>query len=112
MNCRLCNSNHVEITYHGIIRDGGLGKYTKTPITMWQCKNCDVIWHEPIIEDVKNYYESEIYRDFLEGTSDIEDFYRMHDKETLDKFQYTGTAAFRHKVVSDIGCGGGRSWIF
>lgn len=107
MGCMLCGGSDIKITYQGLIRDGGLGRYTKAPVTMWQCGNCGVIWHDPVIDDVGRYYESETYRNSLEGSSDIEDFYRMHDKETLDKFQYTGTDVFRHKVVADIGCGGG-----
>ena len=44
------------------------------------------------------------YRNSLEGRSDASAFYELHDKETLDKFQYTGTDIFRQKVVADVGC--------
>ena len=47
------------------------------------------------------------YRQSLEGTSDEQDFYRMHDEESMQKFQYTGTTIFRNKVVADVGCGCG-----
>lgn len=107
MECKLCNSNHVRITYEGLVRNGGLGKYTKEPVTMWQCENCGVIWHDKVIDDTKQYYESREYRNSLEGSSEADTFYKLHDKETLDKFQYTGTDIFRKKVVADIGCGCG-----
>ena len=103
--CKICNSNHVKVIYHGLIRDGGLGKYTKMPVIMQQCEDCGVIWHEQVIEDAKEYYESKEYRNSLEGSSEAEVFYRLHDKESSDKFLYTGTEVFRNKVVADIGCG-------
>ena len=30
------------------------------------------------------------------------EFYRLHDKETLDKFKYIGTEIFRNRNVADI----------
>lgn len=107
MECRLCGSSNTEIIYDGIIRNGGLGQYTNANVKIYQCKACDVFWHEDIVEDLKQYYESRDYRNALEGTSEEEDFYRLHDKESLDKFRYTGTTVFRNKEVADIGCGCG-----
>ncbi len=107
MNCKLCGSNQVQIIYKGLIRDGGLGNYTKEPVSMLQCENCNVIWHDPVIDDLGQYYESQEYRNSLEGTSEEMEFYKKHDFETLSKFQYTGTDIFRQKVVADIGCGCG-----
>lgn len=106
MKCRICGNENVGITYRGIIRDGGLGKYTEEEVTMWKCPACGVIWHEAIGE-VQDYYESEEYRRSLEGSSEEALFYRLHDKETYDKFTYTGTTMFRNKTVADIGCGAG-----
>lgn len=105
-SCHICGACEVEIEYDGIIRDGGLGRYTKSPIKMYRCRHCDAIWHEPIL-DMERYYESAEYRESLEGTTQEQDFYRLHDKENLDKFLYTGTAIFRNSVVADIGCGCG-----
>lgn len=105
-SCKLCGSTEIKMEYEGLIRDGGLGKYTKSPVTMYRCCNCDVIWHEPVFE-IGSYYESKEYRNALEGTTDEYDFYRLHDKDNLDKFQYTGTDIFRGKVVADVGCGCG-----
>lgn len=108
MKCKLCGSNKVKIIYNGLIRDGGLGKYTSKDIPVYQCEDCSVIWHEKeVIDDIKKYYESKEYRNSLEGSSQEEEFYRLHDKENLDKFKYTGTEIFRHKKVADIGCGCG-----
>lgn len=106
MDCKLCGSKNVYITYQGLIRDGGLGHFTKEPVTMYKSKDCEVIWHDPILSN-KEYYESQEYRLSLEGTSEESDFYRLHDKESMDKFLYTGTTIFRNKIVADIGCGCG-----
>ncbi len=107
MKCRLCSGENIKITYRGLIRNGGLGKYTKEPVTVWNCEDCGVIWHDAIIKDSKQYYESKEYRNSLEGSSEENAFYKLHDKETLDKFKYTGTDIYRQKVVADIGCGAG-----
>lgn len=107
MKCKICGSENIDIIYNDLIRDGGLGQYTKKPIKIFQCKNCDVIWHDNEIADVKEYYETEEYRNELEGSSEEEKFYELHDKETFDKLNYTGTTIFRNKVVADIGCGCG-----
>ena len=107
MKCKICGSENTDIIYNDLIRDGGLGQYTKKPIKIFQCKDCDVIWHENKIDDVKKYYETEEYRKELEGSSEEEKFYELHDKETLDKLNYTGTTIFRNKIVADIGCGCG-----
>lgn len=108
MRCKLCGCENIETIYHGLIRNGRLGQYTSNKVPLYQCKECNVIWHEKEeIEDIQDYYESKEYRNSLEGSSEAEDFYRLHDKETLDKFQYTGTEIFRNKTVADIGCGAG-----
>lgn len=107
MKCRLCESDNIHITYKGKIRNGGLGNYTKEDIEIYKCDKCDVIWHDTVIDDLEQYYESSEYRNSLEGSSEADIFYKLHDKEILDKFQYTGTDIFRQKIVADIGCGCG-----
>lgn len=107
MRCKLCANEKISIIYDGVIRNGGLGKYTQNNVPIYQCEGCRVIWHEKLFSDMATYYESEKYREELEGTADEEQFYDLHDKETLDKLSYTGTDIFRHKIVADIGCGCG-----
>ena len=103
--CKICGCENIKIEYEGQIRDGGLGRYTINNVKMYRCNNCNVIWHNAI-KDLDNYYMSEEYRMSLEGTIDEVEFYNMHDKESLDKFRYTGMI-FRDKIVADIGCGCG-----
>lgn len=107
MKCKLCNGQDVGVTWHGYIRDGKVGNLYKNKVCMYKCNDCGTIWHESLQKDSSLYYESEEYRKSLEGTSEIGDFYRMHDGESFDKFLYTGTEIFRDKTVADVGCGGG-----
>ena len=107
MICKICGSENNKIIYCGLIRDGGLGKYTIDKVAIYQCNTCKVIWHDNQIQNVKHYYESTEYRNTLEGGSEENLFYALHDKETLDKLTYTGTDIYRDKIVADIGCGCG-----
>lgn len=107
MSCKICNCHDVRIIYNGEIRNGGLGRYTNAPVPMYQCDACGAIWHDAIVDDLEEYYESPQYRDAMDEGSGEETFYRIHDKETLDKFRYTGTEIFRNKTVADVGCGAG-----
>ena len=52
MKCRICGGQNIGVTYNGLIRNGGLGKYTEEPVTMWQCKDCGVIWHDLFFDNV------------------------------------------------------------
>lgn len=106
MLCKMCGSDKINVLYDGRIRDGRVGNYTDSNVKIYECRDCSTIWHDDI-NDHKKYYETEVYRKNLEGTSDTDDFYIMHDIESFDKFTYTGTAIYRNKVVADIGCGGG-----
>ena len=106
MQCKLCNSSDIKITYHGFIRDGKVCSKTPEEVDIYRCEECGAMWHN-VGHDLEKYYETIEYRMDLEDTSDIEEFYKSHDFETLDKFKYTGTDCFRHKIVGDIGCGGG-----
>ena len=106
MTCKICNSKNISVTYEGLIRDGALGCYTKVPVKMYKCEDCNVIWHDSV-KNLEEYYESAEYRNELEGTTEEQDFYRLHDGESMQKFIITGTTVFRNKVVADIGCGCG-----
>ncbi|GHU77233.1 hypothetical protein FACS189461_5530 [Spirochaetia bacterium] len=108
--CSICGSKDMLVTYNGPIRIGQGSKRTEKSYEVYQCSNCDTIWHENDVYSPEEYYESTQYRVELEGSSDIHNFYDKHDKECFDKFRYTGTGIFRDKVVADIGCGGG-GWL-
>lgn len=108
MKCQICGSENIELDYEGHIRDGATNVKTEEKVKIFRCTDCGVIWHHKTEEkNYEEYYVSEDYRRELESTSDIIDFYRMHDYESFDKFTYVGTEMSRNKIVTDIGCGGG-----
>ena len=107
MRCGICGSDNTKIIYDDVIRNGAIGVYTDENYQMYQCKDCGTIFHKLDESKSSEYYQSAEYRKELENTVDISDYYRSHDKEVLEKLEYTGTDIFRKSVVADIGCGGG-----
>lgn len=105
--CKLCNSLIVKIISDRPIRNGGIGNYTTNDVQIYQCQNCKVIWHEDFLEDIDEYYESETYRNSMDGSSSAKVFYEHYDERVLEKFQITGTDGYRGKIVADIGCAAG-----
>ena len=106
MNCKICCCSEFTVVYDDVIRNGSVGNYTNDKVKLFQCKNCGAIFHLPYVSN-DEYYRSEEYRTSVDGSSDADTFQKNHDKESLDKLEYTGTEIFRNKVVADIGCGGG-----
>ena len=107
VNCEICGGKDISIVYDDYIRDGAPGTLTPIKYKMYQCNCCKTIWHEHSKSENDEYYTSKEYRNRLEGTTELEKYYSMHDFEVLDKFNYCGTTIFRNATVADIGCGGG-----
>lgn len=105
MNCKLCKSGNIEEIYNGPIRIAMMIGYSEESVAVYQCNECGVFWHE--YKRADNHYESVEYRAGVDGSSDIEQYYKLHDSEVLPKLKFTGTGIFRNKIVADIGCGGG-----
>lgn len=105
MECRICGSKEYETVYQGIIRDGCFGKYTKETVSVYKCHKCGAMYHENVKGIGETFYESGKYREDMDET--IDGYELLHDKEVLEKLQYTGTGIFRNKIIADIGCGGG-----
>lgn len=105
MECKICGNKEYRIVYEGIIRDGCFGKYTKEAVSIYQCGKCGAMYHKNKKADDEAFYESEKYRESM--GEKINDYELLHDKEVLEKLQYTGTDIFRNRIVADIGCGGG-----
>lgn len=106
MICKICRSEKCKVIYKGNLRKGCFGNKTQEIIPMYLCENCSCIWHENINEDLEKYYGTETYRQDM-GEKFAEDYYRYHDREVIDKLNYTGTDIFRNKIVADVGCAGG-----
>jgi len=52
-------------------------------------------------------YETGAYRQLVDGSSEISEYYLNHDREIADRLKLIGSAALRDKVVMDVGCGAG-----
>lgn len=103
MECKICGSKNNKIEYKGKIRDGSFGNYTKDDVEIYKCCSCGAMYHENMRSS--EFYEGSEYRQKMgENTGDYE---VLHDREVLEKLNYTGTDVFRDKIVADIGCGGG-----
>lgn len=105
--CKICGCDNVKVIYCGPIKTGLLSGYTKKEYEVFQCINCKAIWNHAQEELTSEFYESEEYRNRIEGDSKLETYYEKHDGEVLDKLKITGTSIFRNKTVADIGCAGG-----
>lgn len=107
MRCQICGSIETEVIYDDCIRDGASGTLTKEKYQMYRCNECGTIWHKIDSKRNEKFYQSIEYREKLEDSACMESYHRLHDKEVLEKLQYTGTDIYRDARVADIGCGGG-----
>lgn len=107
MQCLICGSADVEVIYDDFIRDGAPCTLTKEKYEMFQCEDCGTIWHKADRKRNREYYQSREYRDKMENSADVSSYHRFHDREVLEKLEYTGTELFRNAKVADLGCGGG-----
>lgn len=106
MICNLCKSENTKIEYHGYIRDGKVGTRTQDEVNVYRCLDCGCIFHNSG-RNLKEFYESDEYRDAMGESSDADVFDLLHDRESLAKFMYTSIPVFRNRIVADVGCGGG-----
>lgn len=107
MKCIICGSSTFSIAYEGPIRIGKFGNLSNMPVQIKKCLSCSSISLPSIIENQADFYESETYRQEVDGGSDVRDYFRMHDSEQLKHLSVSGTSIYRNRVVADIGCGAG-----
>lgn len=107
MECKICKSHQVSVIYEDYIRDGEFGSLTQKKYKMYMCADCNTIWHENRDGQNTGFYESAEYRKSVGDNETIDDFYRVHDGDVINKLNYIGTEGVRNKVIVDIGCGGG-----
>ena len=88
--------------YHGL---SAWGSSVTVPEehTVHQCEQCQA----GSLPQSGFSYEEDEYRQRVESSAAIEDFYRLHDREQAEKLGILGTETLRGQMVADIGCGGG-----
>ncbi len=90
--------------YSGPIRSGSFGKVTTKSFKVIKCNNCGLT---KLKDFPKVDYESSIYRDDYNDSSDINTYIKLHDSEQSPRIERIGIEKFRNKTVLDYGCGGG-----
>jgi SAM-dependent methyltransferase len=101
--CRVCHGKNHEVLYHGPIRVGPFGSYSREPRTIWRCLDCGA-GHLPM---AAVDYESSEYRTLVDGSDTVEGFRHLHDGEQAEKLRILGSEGLRGRVCMDVGCGGG-----
>lgn len=101
--CQICGSERRRVLYKGPVRLGKFGQFHGRPQTVLGCDECETGYLEALEID----YESSEYRELVEGSGSVEDFYRLHDGEQADKLRIVGTLELREKTIADVGCGAG-----
>ena len=107
MKCKICGSENLRCVFEGPVRDGTVGVYTKEPQRVYYCDDCGTHWHKDLHEGDSSFYESEEYRKEIEGTAEVENYYRIFDSKQYITFGFVDMGQFRNKVVADSGCAGG-----
>lgn len=106
-SCKICGGHDLQTLYRGLIRVGRFGTLTDKDQTVWRCANCLAGFLPTTLGQSADYYESQKYREEVDESSEVSDYFRLHDGEQAVNIGIIGTAAFRGKVVADVGCGGG-----
>ena len=106
ISCRICGGSADDRVYDGPIRAGRFGKLTETAFSVFRCTSCGVDRLEPFPVDLKAY-ESGAYRQTVDGTRGLSEYYANHDRELAGRLALVGSAALRDTVVMDVGCGAG-----
>ena len=74
---------------------------------VYRCARCGVTFLPPVIEDLKDYYQSGVYREDVGESPDAAEFFKLHDTEQLGKYGLLKGLPLRGKVIADVGCAGG-----
>src|SRR5262245_14961120 len=106
VSCNICGSSNSEPVYEGRIRAGRFGTLTNENYRVVRCAKCGVDRLDPFPRDLSSY-ETGAYRQMVDGSSEISDYYRNHDQEIAGRLKLIGSAHLRDKVVMDVGCGAG-----
>ena len=102
-NCLICGNDRFAEQYRGPVRLGKFGTLCDGERTVWRCEGCGAarLDGEPVD------YESDAYRQMVDGGGDTATFHRTHDVEQAEKLRLLGTGDLRGRTVADFGAGGG-----
>jgi SAM-dependent methyltransferase len=107
VTCLICGSDDLVVKYEGKIRVGKYRNLSETDHRIMRCPRCGCAWLPDFIGKSAAFYETEEYRNSVDGSGLIADFHRIHDREQNALVAAIGLEKFRDKTVMDVGCGGG-----
>ena len=105
-SCCICGDCKGYAVYDGPVRAGRFGALTQRTFRVLRCASCGVDRLDPLPVDTAAY-ESGSYRQAVDGSTDVLQYYLAHDRELAARLGLVGSAALRGKVIADVGCGVG-----
>ncbi|KJR43927.1 methyltransferase family protein [Candidatus Magnetoovum chiemensis] len=103
--CIICGGKACEIIYDGIIRGGGVHSEPIEGYRIIECKSCKIHSLYPTPENIKEFYESNEYRQHYDYTIDEQQLTQKYDTEQNDRISKIGIENLRNKIIGDFGCG-------
>ena len=101
--CVICGSTKEDVVREDKIRIGRFGTLSSENYRILRCADCLVERLEGAAMD----YESEEYRELVDGADGVDEYHRIHDKEQAEKLAIFGSDKIRDGIIADVGCGGG-----
>jgi 2-polyprenyl-3-methyl-5-hydroxy-6-metoxy-1,4-benzoquinol methylase len=105
--CVICGCTERTPFYTGRIREGRFGEVSAEECQIIECSGCGARTLESPQLEAKAFYQSDAYRQRVDGAADTASYFRNHDAEQLKHLEATGTGGLREKVIADVGCGAG-----
>ena len=100
----ICPDEPTKPIYHGRIRSGRFGELSEQSFTVRQCLQSQIAFLDPF---PSINYSAAGYRESVNGSSDVESYFRLHDAVQIENLAMISAHLKRGMVVADCGCGGG-----
>jgi 2-polyprenyl-3-methyl-5-hydroxy-6-metoxy-1,4-benzoquinol methylase len=101
--CAICGTDDWGTAYLGRVRDGRVGELTEQTREVLACRGCSA---QKLVGDPVDY-ESNAYRDRVDGGHDAERFYALFDGAQADKLRLLPLGQLRGATLLDVGCAAG-----
>jgi len=98
------NQNDLELVYQGKIRDGKPGTLSAETYSVMRDPKNGLCFLQPFPEI---NYESDEYRNLVEGTAAVDDYFKFHDQTAGEYFPKLLPNFDRGMIVADCGSGAG-----
>lgn len=86
---------------------GRFGNLSDDDKRVVRCGGCGAAWLEGVADDLAGFYETNAYREEVDGSADTEKYFALHDVEQIRNLSVVGTGSLRGRTIADVGCGAG-----